>query len=372
MPLKELNGPVRYAVVGLGDIAQEAVLPGFANATNSRLVAFVSGDSAKLRELSQQYDVQNLYSYDEYEELLLSGKIDAVYIATPNTLHVPYVEKALEKGIHVLCEKPFATKEEECRYMTNSAFTNNVKLMVAYRLHFNVANLTAIELCKSGKLGDLKIFNSVFSYQMKDRGNIRLKSSMAGGAIWDIGIYCINASRYIFQDEPIEVFAFNSSNSEDERFLEVPEMWSAVLRYPNNRLANFTCSFGASTSGHYEVVGTNGSLRLYNCYEYTYPMQMMLTIGEKKMKRNFPRTDQFGAEIEYFSNCILHDLQPEPSGVEGLADVKIIEALIHSANLREAIRIEPVKKTLRPSERQLIQKPAIERPELVHVVSPNN
>ena len=366
------KGPIRYAVVGLGHIAQTAVLPGFMHASNAKLAAFVSGDSAKLHELGKQYNVQHLIGYDDYEALLKSGEIDAVYIATPNTLHLPFAEKALLNGIHVLCEKPFAAKEDECRHLINLAFTNNLKLMIAYRLHFDQANLTAIELAQSGKIGDLRIFNSVFSYEMKDSSNIRLKSELAGGAIWDIGIYCINASRYIFQDEPTEVFAFNSTSDVDERFSEVPEMWTAVLRFPKDRVAAFTCSFGASSSGHYEVVGTKGSLRLYNAYEYAYPMQMILTIGEKKQKRNFPKRDQFGAEIEYFSNCILRDVQPEPSGVEGLADVRIIEALIHSANLHEAIRIEPIDKRARPNKDQVIEKPPVKKPRMIHVTSPSN
>lgn len=364
--------PIRYAIVGLGDIAQEAVLPGFQHATNSKLCAFVSGDSQKLEQLGRKYDVQTLCDYRDYDELLSSGIIDAVYISTPNTLHTTYAERALENNIHVLCEKPFAAREEDCRHLINLSFKNNLKLMVAYRLHFDEANLKAIELCKSGKLGDIKIFNSVFSYQLQDKKNIRLKSSLAGGAIWDIGIYCINAARYIFQDEPIEVFAFNSSSECDDRFLEVPEMWSATLRFPNDRLAQFTCSFGVTSSGYYDVVGTKGRLRLNNAYEYNYPMQMQLTIGEKHCHRKFAKKDQFGAEIEYFSRCIHENLQPEPSGIEGLADVRLIEALIHSANLREAIRVEPVKKSARPGSELLITKPPVDSPPLVNATNPSN
>jgi glucose-fructose oxidoreductase len=362
---------IRYAVVGLGHIAQTAALPGFKHAENSELVALVSGDKAKLQELGKQYQIDHLCSYEDYDSLMKSGKIDAVYIATPNTLHTSFIEGALQNGVHVLCEKPFAAKEDDCHNMVNLAFKNDLKLMIAYRLHFDEANLKAIDLAQSGKLGELRIFNSVFSYEMKDRGNIRLKSNLAGGAIWDIGIYCVNAARYIFQDEPIDVFAFNSTNDEDDRFNEVPEMWSVMMRFPNDRLATFACSFGASDSSHYEVVGTKGSLRLYNAYEYSLPMQMWLTIGEKKQKRDFPKRDQFGAEIEYFSDCIQKDLEPEPSGLEGLADVRIIEALIESANLREAVTIEPIEKLSRPNQSQVIIKPPVKEPKKIHVASPS-
>src|SRR5215211_1906007 len=164
---------VRYAVVGLGHIAQVAVLPAFAHAENSELAALVSDDPEKLEKLGRRYKVKARFSYNQYEECLRSGSVDAVYIALPNHLHRPYSEQAARAGVHVLCEKPMAVTEDDCLSMIRVAEENGVKLMVAYRLHFEEANLKAIELVQGGKLGDPRLFESVFTMQVK-AGDIRL------------------------------------------------------------------------------------------------------------------------------------------------------------------------------------------------------
>jgi predicted dehydrogenase len=128
---------VRYAVIGLGYISQIAVLPAFAHAAeNSKLVALISSDATKLKKLAKKYKVTRTYSYEQYAECLASGEIDAVYIALPNNMHRTYTEGAAEAGVHVLCEKPMAVSEQECDAMIEATSRANVKLMIAYRLHF--------------------------------------------------------------------------------------------------------------------------------------------------------------------------------------------------------------------------------------------
>src|SRR3954465_924920 len=203
MPRKQ----VRYAVVGLGHIAQVAVLPAFGNARrNSRLAALVSGDPVKLEELGAKYRVDQRYSYERYDEMLKRGDVDAVYIATPNSLHAEYAVRAAQAGMHVLVEKPMAVTEEQCELMAKAARDAHVKLMVAYRLHFERANLEAIEVARSGRIGEPRLFNSTFTMQVVP-GNIRVRSELGGGTLYDIGIHCINAARGLFREEPIEVRA---------------------------------------------------------------------------------------------------------------------------------------------------------------------
>src|SRR5690606_14997228 len=180
------------------------------------LVAFVSGDSKKLRTLSRKYKVKLNYSYDQYDALRQSGEIDAVYIVLPNSMHAEYAKRAAQQKIHVLCEKPMATTPEDCESMISAANENDIKLMIAYRLHFDPGNLAAVEMIKKGKIGTPKYFSSVFSFQVKE-GNIRTQAELGGGTVWDIGIYCINAARYLFQSEPKEVFAY-FAKSNDSRF----------------------------------------------------------------------------------------------------------------------------------------------------------
>ncbi|HEX4643627.1 MAG TPA: Gfo/Idh/MocA family oxidoreductase, partial [Candidatus Acidoferrales bacterium] len=174
---------VRYAVVGLGYISQDAVLPAFFNAkTNSEVRALVTDDPLKARRLSSKYDVPLFYSYEEFDLCLKSGEIDAVYIALPNSMHAAYAVAAANAGIHVLCEKPMALDETECQAMISAAQDNGVKLMIAYRLHFERANLNAVEAIRAGKIGTPRLFSSVFSQQTL-AGNIRLQRDLGGGPV---------------------------------------------------------------------------------------------------------------------------------------------------------------------------------------------
>ena len=321
---------IRYAVVGLGHIAQVAVLPAFKHARrNSELTALVSGDAKKREVLAQKYHVRSAASYDQYDNLLRSGDIDAVYIALPNNLHAEYSIRAAQAGIHVLCEKPMAVTAIECAAMILAARKHDVKLMIAYRLHFEEANLKAIQIVKSGKIGEVRFFNSLFSLQVKD-GNIRTRENLGGGTLYDLGVYCINAARYLFQAEPQEVFACGANNGE-RRFREIDEMTAAVLRFPNDRLATFISSFGAADAASYEIVGTKGRLRVDPAYEYVMALRHQLTMSDKTFSRTFGKRDQFAPELLYFSDCIIKDREPEPSGRDGLADVRVIESLYRSA-----------------------------------------
>lgn len=364
------NRKVRYALVGLGWIAQETVLPAFAHTENSQVVAFVSEDQTKIEVLSQKYEVQRSYSYDEYDDCLNSGEIDAVYIALPNHLHCEYTVRAANAGIHVLCEKPMAVTEQECQEMIRATKDNNVKLMIAYRLHFDKANMQAVELVNSGQIGNPRIFNSVFCQQVVE-GNVRLEPiSKGGGTVYDMGVYCINAARYIFQDEPIEVFAFSANNGE-KRFDQMDEMTSAILRFPGERLATFTSSFGASPVDNYQVSGTKGDLLMKPGYSYQGELQQQLTLNGETKEQSFPAGDQFGAEIIYFSDCVLSGKDPEPSGEEGLADVRIIRAIYESVQTGKPVKLGEFKRQHRPTLEQVIQLPAIEKPELVHAADPS-
>ena len=355
-------------MVGLGYIAQIAVLPAFAKAKNCELAALVSDDNVKLAKLSKKYKVPSTYCYDDFDQCLLSGDIDAVYIALPNSLHREYTVRACEAGIHVLCEKPLGVTQSDCREMIDAAAKNQVKLMTAYRLHFEQANLKAIELARSGKLGKVRAFNSVFTMQVKE-GDIRLQKELGGGTLYDIGVYCINAARYIFRAEPLEVCGF-TANSGEKRFNQVEEMFTATLRFPDERVASFTASFGAADISSYQIVGTKGDLRVDPAYEFASDLKHHLTINGKTRVRIFPKRDQFAPELIYFADCVIADKQPEPSGEEGLADVRIIEALYQSALSGNPVALAEYEKETRPTLEQEIHEPPIKKPDLVRAATP--
>ncbi|MBC7714553.1 MAG: Gfo/Idh/MocA family oxidoreductase [Rhizobacter sp.] len=366
---------IRYGVVGLGSIAQMAILPAFKNASmNSELTTLISEDAAKLKVLARRYKVKKTYLFDQMEDCFKNQEIDVLYIATPNDQHRKIVDLAAKYKINVLCEKPMAVTKEDCLYMDQVARKEGIKMMIAYRLHFEAANLEAIQMCRQGKLGELKFFNSTFSYQVKDKNNIRLKSSaVGGGALYDIGIYCINASRYLFKAEPIEVVAF-SATSDDPRFINTEEITSAILRFPDEKLAAFTVSFGAFDSSDYEIIGEKGRIRLENAYEYAAPMELRTFLhskdGIKKATKKFKKRDQFSAELLYFSDCILKNKNPEPSSVEGLADVKIIEAILTSIHTKKPVTLEPVVKAAYADQKQKFVRPGVRKRKLYHATNP--
>ncbi len=368
-PRRRTRRKVRYGVVGLGHIAQVAVLPAFPHARrNSTLGALVSSDDTKLRKLGQRYGVKRLHGYEAYDGLLKSGDVDTVYLTLPNHLHASYAIRAAEAGVHVLVEKPMAVTERECRDMIAAASGNDVRLMVAYRLHFEPANLRAAELVRERRLGTPRLFNSVFTQQVK-AGDIRLRQETGGGTLYDVGVYCINAVRYLFGAEPVEATAFAGNNGE-ERFRDVDTSMSAVLRYPGDRLASFTVSFGTADTSEYRVIGTEGDLRLEPAYDYSGALRHHLTVDGKTSVRTFRKRDQFAPEILYFSDCIREGREPEPSAREGLADVRIIEALLRSAELGRPVPLEPLPPGELPGAEQAYEVPAVEKPGLVHTESP--
>jgi glucose-fructose oxidoreductase len=359
---------VRYAVVGLGHIAQVAVLPAFRHASrNSELAALVSDDETKLRVLGERYRVSARFSYHRFEEGLESADIDAVYIALPNHLHREYAERAAAAGVHVLCEKPMALTEKDGEAMIRACRRAGVKLMVAYRLHFEAANLTALTEVKSGTIGDPRLFDSVFTMQV-EAGNIRLRPETGGGTLWDIGIYCINAARCLFRDEPYEVFAYSANNGE-RRFRGVDEMTSAVLRFPRERLASFTASFGAADVARYQVVGTKGDLQVDPAYEYAMALKSTVTVDGKKRTRAYAKRDQFAPELLHFSDCVRSGRDPQPGGREGLADVRIIRALYRSARTGRPVRLGKFAPPPRPTLAKEERRPPVRKPDVVKAKS---
>ncbi len=362
---------IRYAVVGLGHISQAALIPGFKNARNSEMTALVSGDKAKLKDLGKRYGITHTYSYDQYDECLKSGVIDAVYIGLPNQLHCEYTVRAAAAGIHVLCEKPMAVDEAECERMITACDASKVKLMIAYRLHFEEANLDAIRIASSGRLGDLRIFSSAFCQQVADK-NVRTEETeeQGGGSLYDMGVYCINAARYLFREEPIEAIAA-SATAKDKRFQCTPEMTSAILRFPRERLAMVTSSFGAAPSAEYLLIGTKGRLRLSPAYDYKQPPRSEVTIGAHPSKaKQYRQGDQFGAELFYFSDCILKNREPEPSGIEGLADVRVVRAILESVKTQRPVRLPPFGGPRRPKPGQEIKMPPVNAKKLVRAAPP--
>lgn len=362
---------IRYAVVGLGHITQAAMLPSFHHAAkNSVLAALVSDDPTKLTELGKMYDVEHLYSYDDFEKCLKEAEIDAVYIALPNKFHCDYTVRAANLGVHVLCEKPMAMNSRECYDMIEATEKNGVKLMIAYRLHFEEANMKVVEFLADKKIGEPRFFSSTFSQQVVE-GNIRTDKELGGGPLQDIGIYCINAARYLFKSEPLEITALAASINE-KRFEEVDEMVGAVMRFPDDRLASFICSFGATSRSRYEVVGTEGHVVMDPAYDYAEQLKYELVAGKKHLEKELPLRDQFAPQLLHFSDCIINDAEIQASGYEGFADMRVIEAINESLRTGQSVKLDAMEMPQRPGLAQVVKKPAVGTPKLVHADAPSS
>lgn len=363
---------LRYAVVGLGHIAQAAILPAFQGAQeNSELVALVSDSDNKLAVLGEQYGVSARYGYDDLEDCINRENIDAVFIALPNSLHREFVLRSIHCGAHVLCEKPLGVNAQECREMDRAARQFHVYLMTAYRLHFDDANMEVVRLVRDGKIGEPRIFSSVFSFQVSP-DNIRVKARLGGGALADIGLYAVNAARYVFQSEPIQVLG-TVFYGDDRRFENVEGTAAATLVFSQNRVAQFACSFAATDCSYFEVVGSEGRIRLDQAYEWSEGSRMSIFRKNADPEvREFPQHDQFAAELVYFSDCVMNTKQPEPSAREAESDMRILEAIRHSADSSRSVALRLPHSRKRPDERQIIfRSDSSGEPPLVEVSSPH-
>jgi predicted dehydrogenase len=360
---------VRYAVVGLGYIAQAAVLPSFAHARrNSSLHAIVSGSVEKLNAIGDKYRVPVRATYDDYDRVL--QEVDAVYICTPNSEHEDYVVRAAKAGKHVLCEKPLAVTQEECHRMIEAARQGNIKIMTAYRLHFEPLFLEVLDIVRSGKIGEPRFFTSSFSMHAKP-GGIRTKRALGGGTLYDLGVYCINTARLMFGAEPTSVFA-SSIDGARSNMPEIDEMTSGLLRFDGDRLATFTTSFNANGVSDFRVVGTEGNIHAEPAYEYAEALGYTLTVGEDIRKKKGRRRDQFAAEIAYFSDCVMNGRDPEPSAEEGCWDVRVVGALYESAATGKPVELDQFGPEAPPSRRQAQDHPPVAEPELVAVEKPHD
>ena len=361
---------IRYAIVGLGDIAQEAMLPGVAHTGNSALAAFVTDDPEKALRVGKQYNVTDTYTYAQFDTLLASGTIDAIYLATPNWRHAEFIIPALKAGIHVLTEKPLEVSTAKCRQILAAQETSTAKLMVAYRLHFEPSTLALIERVRSGDLGEVVLFTSTFT-QMVDPANHRGTSGDLAGPVLDMGPYPVNAARYVFGAEPTEVACAVGTRHPEAGFGDFDDTVAVTLRFPGGRIAQFVLSYYANTLDSYFVAGTKGSIQANPGFMYGKKLEQVVTIGESTSAESFKNTDHFGGEMQYFSDCILNGTDPEPDGEEGFADVRVLEGILHALKTGASVKLDPFVRTRRiDTDAQLKKLPAQKSPDLVNTSNP--
>jgi predicted dehydrogenase len=330
-----------WAVVGLGSLSIQEVLPAFARCEKSRLAALVSGHPDKANKLAARYGVppKNIYNYQNYDSLKDNAEVDVVYVVLPNGMHAEYTVRALQAGKHVLTEKPMANTPAECQQMLDAARKADRRLMVAYRCRYEPYNQEAIRIARSRELGATKVILSDHGFNIGDPAQWRLNRKMAGGgSLMDIGIYSLQAARYLSGEEPAEVNAVAYSTPGDPRFKEVEETINFQLRFPSGVLANCSSSYGYAGQSHYRLLGTEGWLEMDPATVYR-GLRLRVHRQNATEERDLPVRDHFALEMDHMSGCVLDNREPLTPGEEGLRDLKIMMAIYEAAQSGKAVRL---------------------------------
>jgi predicted dehydrogenase len=315
-------------------------MPGVTRTNNSVLTALVSGDPQKAKALAERYGIEHIFTYDQYDEFLASNVADAIYLALPNWMHHDYAVKALEAGWHVLLEKPMATSLADCIAIEAATARYGAKLMMAYRLHFEAATLEAVRLAQSGAIGALRSFSSIMSQNVAPT-NHRAQNGFWAGPIGDMASYPLNAARNLFRAEPLTVHALGA-RSQDAGF-DFDETVNVSLLFPGGCTGHFTVTYAGEPFSQYTLVGDEGVLEVRPGYGFGLDRALTLSVtqaGQTK-RTEYPASDQFAAEAQYFAQCLLDGQEPEPDGEEGRADIRIMAAIEQSLATGMPISLPP-------------------------------
>jgi len=334
---------VGYCIIGLGRIADH-FMRGTLDTNNSKVTALVSGHPDKAAQIAEKYGVpkSSIYNYENMDAIRDNKSVDAVYVALPNSMHAEYTIRSAKAGKHVLCEKPMAVSVAEAQSMIEACKSANVKLMIAYRCHYETTNLRAVKLIRDGAIGQVQSIQSAFGFNCGPN-EWRLDKPLAGGGpLMDVGIYCLNATRYLTGEEPAEISAYAFSNPLDPRFKTVEENVSWVTKFPSGVVASCNTTYGAQMDGYFHVYGSKGWIDVNPAFVYdglrltaqiATPDNPYVTLDEPNSEKD---PIHFSKEADHFSNCILHNLEPKTPGEEGLQDMKYIRDIYRSAGIAKS------------------------------------
>jgi len=315
-----------------------------------RLAGFVTGDSNKGREFARRFGVResSVYNYDQMARMADNPEIEVVYIITPNSLHRAHTVAAAKAGKHVLCEKPMATNVADCRAMISACRDAGRRLMIAYRAQYEPYNLTAVRLCRSGSLGKIVSVTSDHGRILKpeepqDRWRAD-KELSGGGSLPDIGIYSLQAARYLTGEEPVEITAFLQQPKDDPRFREVENSVHWTMRFPSGALANCSSSYDWQSVKRAQVFGSKASLTLdpaTDYYRHELIVQREGLTGEAPVLENhkLQEKNQFALMMDHMAECVRQSKEPKTPGEEGLRDVYYIERIYEAARTGRLVKV---------------------------------
>ncbi len=344
-PFLPADKRVGFAIVGLGRLSINQILPAFGHSKYCKPVALVSGDSNKASKVAAQYGIATsaIYDYAHFDQIAQNADVNVIYVVLPNGMHEEYVIRGAKAGKQVLCEKPMATSRREAEHMISVCRDAKVKLMIAYRQQYEPHNLALRQMVSEGRLGALRSFISSNSQQQGDPTQWRLKRSLSGGGcLPDVGLYCLNASRFLSGEEPTEVMAAISQPKDDPRFAEVEASCSFSLKFPSGYVATCTTSYDVHKSQFFRLEGTRAWADMSPAYGYHgnhLKWSHLDGEAESEITPHIEEKDQFALEMDHFAECVLNGKIPRTPGEEGLKDHRIMEAIYESAKTGKMVKV---------------------------------
>lgn len=344
------NHRLGFAIMGLGRLALENILPAFAECKHARPVALISGDSRKMQIVARQYGIaaSSCYGYQDFARIRADRAIDVVYVVLPNSLHHDAVLKASAAGKHVLCEKPMATSPEEARAMIDACKRAQRKLMIAYRCQYETYNVELARRARNGEFGRIQIIDAINTQNQGDPTQWRQSKALSGGgSLPDVGLYCLNTVRALLGQEPSELSASIFTLPNDPRFKEVEGTVSFTLRFASGVIANCSTSYSVHEYRNLRILGDKATAEIENAFGYT---GQMLRIKKRDGKTDadtqltMPHRNQFSLEIDHMALCVRTDRTPRTPGEEGLQDQMLMAAIYESANTGHPVTIPAVEK----------------------------
>lgn len=346
-PFEPADERVGFAVVGLGRLSIDQILPAFAHSKLCKPVALVSGDAEKARKIAAQYGIKQsaLYNYTTYDQLATNPEVKVIYIVLPNGMHEEYVLRGAKAGKHILCEKPMANSVAECERMIAACRSANVKLMIAYRQQYEPNNRAIVKMVKDARLGTLRSYVATNTQNEGDPSQWRLNRKLAGGGcLPDVGLYCLNAARFLSGEEPDSVFGYTVQPTSDPRFKEVEATCSFSLHFPSGFVASCNTGYAGHHSQMLRLEGSDAWAELEPAFGYhglKLRSSRFVDGHETVMEPSIEDKDQFALEMDHMAECVLQNKQPHTPGEEGLQDQRIMAAIYESARTGHAVKVAP-------------------------------
>jgi predicted dehydrogenase len=329
------NRMINFALAGLGSLSTNQIAPALGKTANARLAGIVTGTPAKAERWMAQYGIpeRNVYDY-RMTGLADNPDIDAVYVVTPNGLHAEHAIRAARAGKHVLCEKPMANSAAECEAMIAACADAGVKLAVAYRCQFEPHHLECMRLAREQEFGAVKLVEAGFGFRIGNPNQWRLDKKLAGGgALMDVGVYALQACRYLASEEPVLVSALETK-TDAVKFAQVDESMTFQLEFPSGVIGHCSTTYNANGLNKLRAFAERGWFGLDPAFDYGG-----LRGATSRGPLSFPEIDQFAAEIDDFARCIVEDRESKVAGIEGLRDLRVIEAIYESIRSGRAVEL---------------------------------